>query len=444
METEKLYSPLNFYLRDRADAEAGLYDENDYWRDSLNHEDAFRYMDSIELALRRDRDSFDSEMGLAEYVPDSLEDIVTSLFPRIELHGSKLWCVADVALARPITPGEMGELSQWWTGQLSDGWGESFEQREIKVKDGDLYIEPWTPDDDFRIYTQSEFDAYMGVEPSKRETPAQAALHEPDIFDDEATAALRKQLVERLDENLWTYYDALRGQDIPGMSSEIAAVTGAHYYLAEIHNFHTSELEYLLQFRDPLAVVANKFEAAGMDDYSDVMWDIFDRQDALQGDYERMPDAGSEEAFKQELFRRLDSNLSEYCEGLMDIDKREIIGMAEEIAARYAVRDYLKNGYNFREGDAEYLLGFKHPLALVAKHWPGTLDELVDMSDVVHDVLDDRDDHGSYLKADAPAAAPAVKERQSEKPSVMEQIRQARENPQPRKDAPGKSREPEL
>ncbi|MDL2237856.1 hypothetical protein LJC56_08535 [Christensenellaceae bacterium OttesenSCG-928-K19] len=443
METEKLYSPINCYLRDDNIAAEERYDNID-WRDPLSHEDAFGYMDSIELALRRNRDSFDSEMGLAEYVPDSLEDIVTSLFPRIEHHGNKLWCVADITLTRPITPGETGELSQWWTGQLSDGWGEGLEQREIKVKDGDLYIEPWMPDNDFRIYTQSEFDAYLGINPTKRETPAQAALHEPDIYDDEATVALRDQLIQRLDENLWKYFDNLRGQDVPGMSSEIAAVMGAHYYLAEIHNFHTSELEYLLQFRDPLAVVAHKFEAAGMDDYSDIMWDIFDRQDALQGDYERMPDAGSEEALKQELFRRLDSNLSEYCEGLMDVDKRELIGMAEEIAARYAVRDYLKDCYDFREGDVQYLLGFKHPLALIAKHWPGTGDGLVDVSGVVQDVLDDRDDHGRFLKADAPAAQSATKGRQGEKASVLEQIRQARENPQPHKDAPGKSREPEL
>ena len=278
-------------------------------------------------------------------------------------------------------------------------------------------------------------------------TPAQAALHEPDIYDDEATAALRQQLIQRLDENLLSYFDDLLGNTrnhIPDMSPEIAAITGAHYYLAEIHNFHKSELEYLLQFRDPLAVVADKFEAAGMDDYSDIMWDIFDRQDALQGGYERMPDAGSTEALKQALFRRLDSNLSEYCEGLMDVDKRELIGMAGEIAAQYAVRDYLKDGYDFREGDAEYLLGFKHPLALVANQWPGTLDGFVDMSGVVQDILDDRDAHGSYLKADAPVAVPAEKEQLGKKTSVIEQIRQARENPQPHKDATGKGREPEL
>ncbi|MDL2254319.1 hypothetical protein LJC49_09695 [Ruminococcaceae bacterium OttesenSCG-928-I18] len=433
METEKLYSPVNFYLRDDNAAAEGRYDNID-WRDPITQEEAFGYKDAIDLAILRDIDGIDPHRGLAEYVPESLGDLVVSLRPAIELHGDSLWCVADMTLSRPITPGELGELTQWWTGQLSDGWGEGLEQREIKVPGGELYIERWTPGDDFRIYTQHEFDVYLASVSTQVETPAQAALHEPDIYDDDATAALRGQLIQRLDTNLLAYFDDLHRDTrnhIPDMSPEIAAVTGAHYYLCEIHNFHASELEYLLQFRDPLAVVADKFQAAGMDDYSDIMWDIFDRQDALQGGYERMPDTADDAALKQELFRRLDHNLSEYCEGLMDVDKRELIGMAEEIAARYAARDYLKNGYDFREGDVEYLLGFKHPLALVANQWPGTLDGLVDMSGVVQDILDERDAHASYLKADAPITA-AQSDQPGKKPSVLEQIRQARENPQPR------------
>lgn len=141
METEKLYSPLNFFIRDKSDAAHGQYDDIDYWRDPMTHEDAFAHMSDIELAVRRDRDRMDRQAGLAEYVPDSLDGVVTSLIPSIELHGDKLWCVADVKLSQPATPGEMGELISWWEGQLSDGWGEGFSQREIDVDTGTLYVE---------------------------------------------------------------------------------------------------------------------------------------------------------------------------------------------------------------------------------------------------------------------------------------------------------------
>ena len=287
---EKLYSPLGFYLRDKEDAQNGVYDEVDYWRDELSHEEAFAYMDNIEVFLARDRKHYDTGRGLAEYLDrGSLGDKVRSLVPYIELHGDKLWLVANMRLRETLSPTEMLELKDWWEGQLNDGWGEGIEQREIKVDRGELYLEPWTSKDSFFIDTEREFSRRLGLE-----TPAQAALHKPDIYDDEATASLRVQLIHRLDKNLTEYLGALHSQDgvsVADMSSEIAAMAGAHYYLSEIHNFHTSELRHLLQFQNPLEVVGDAFQMSGMDDYSDIMWDIFDRQDALQVDYARAPES---------------------------------------------------------------------------------------------------------------------------------------------------------
>lgn len=580
METEKLYSPLNFYLRDFGSAEDGVYDEKDYWRDEITHAEAFGYMANIKAFLADDRKDFDTGRGLAEYLTGALNSKVQSLVPAIELHGDSLWMVAELQLNEPLDSAEMADLKEWWEGQLSDGWGESLEQHEVKLKHGDLYIEPWTADDSFSIATQQEFDRRMGrttslcrngelrsgdmvlsapdgdysclvgtvlsinkvgtpehaaetgnmgdsihvdfikadysanrrneieqmlgdlygrpttpgilppidvedvimepdmlyritgigrdeleaildsgenaaayaqkLEAELHETPAQAALHEPDIYDDDATAALREQLIQRLNGNLHEYFDSLAADtvhDIANMTPEIAAVAGAHYYLTEIHNFHTSELEYLMRFQNPLSVVADKFEISGMDDHSDIMWDIFDRQDALQGDYPLMPDPASDDARKQELFQRLDSNLSEYREGLMSAEKADIINMAGEIAARYEVRDYLKNSYEFQPGEVDYLLQFKHPLAVVSKGWPETVDDLVDMRDVVRDILGEKTGHGDFLKVDAPVESPAP-ERLPEKLSVMERIRQARadakDNPTPRRDAPGNDHGPEL
>ncbi len=228
METEKLYSPLNFYLRDKEDAESGVYDEMEYWRDGLSHEEAYAYIDQLEAFLARDRRTYDTERGLAEYMrADSLGIKVLSLVPYIELHGDRLWIVAHLRLKEPLSSPELLELKDWWEGQLSDGVGESWEQREIKVDRGELYFEPWTSDGRFFIDTQREFSKRLGLE-----TPAQAALHEPDIYDDNATTALRDDLIHRLDDNFTAYLDSLRSQDtetLAGTSSEIAAMAGAHY-----------------------------------------------------------------------------------------------------------------------------------------------------------------------------------------------------------------------
>jgi len=127
-------------------------------------------------------------------------------------------------------------------------------------------------------------------QPSTPISPARAALYEPDASDDSNVAALREKLFDRLDKNLTDYFDTIRhtnGTEILDMATEIAGVNGAYNYLTEMHNFHTSEIEYLLMFQNPLEVVADQFQLElEIEEHSAVMWDIFDRQDALQGGYE--------------------------------------------------------------------------------------------------------------------------------------------------------------
>ncbi len=267
MEQEKLYSPLGFYLRDTEAALEGQYDEMQYWRDEISHEEAFGYLDQINSFLLQDQDRIGNDRGLMAYCrSDVLSEKVYSLIPAIELHGDKLWCVADVRLNDPLTPLEMADLKSWWGGQLSDGWGEGLEQREIMVDRGELYIEPWTASAGFFIATQAEFDRRMGIERPAPET----------------------QLPEL---------------------------------------------------------------------------DVEDRIDNKEA----------------ELFARLDTNLSDYCENLIGTDERELIGMAEDIAARFGVRDYLKNDHKFKEPELDFLLGFRDPLEVVAEHTP-PIPTLLEMS----------------------------------------------------------------
>jgi len=336
----------------------------------------------------------------------------------------------------------------------NDGFGEGFEQRDIKIDRGELNVSLWSYEDEFYIVTERVFRQRLGLETERPEapTPAQAALYEPDASEDRDTAALREQLISRLDKNLSDYFDTLRGLDgkeIAGMSSEIGARMDAHYYLTEIHNFHTSELEYLLKFQNPLEVVAEEFLYAGTENRSDIMWKIFNRQDALQEDYPLMPDPSAEAALKQKLFERLDVNFADYCECLMNASKQEIVGMAAEITSLYAAREYLKTGYDFKTGEVEYLLCFQDPLAVVADGWPGTLDGLVPMDGVVADILEDKGSHGHYARvmdADSPAAKESARDTSTERRSVLEQIREAAKAPkEPRRDKPSRDRNgPEL
>jgi hypothetical protein len=157
-----------------------------------------------------------------------------------------------------------------------------------------------------------------------------------------------------------------------------------------------------------------------------------------------------EDARKQELFEKLDRNLTHNLNHLhghisIPLSRDELFHTAQSIVANFNAHGYLTKDYEFRPGDIESLLRLQNPLDGIAEEWPVGTGLAVLMDAVVHEALDGREElEAGPISADALAAG----EQPSGKPSVMEQIRQAREeaknNPAPHKDAPGKGREPEL
>lgn len=315
-ETEKLYSPLEFFLRDKEDAQAGVYDDIDYWRDELSHGEALEFKDSIDLAIYRDLERMGTDRGMMAYCrSDVLSGKVYSLVPSVEAHGGKLWCAAELRLNEPLTPEEMAELKDWWSGQLSDGWGEGFEQREIKVGRGDLYVVPWSASDSFFIDTREEFAHRLGIEELRRlsiQFPAEAEAEqaapgaiagekqaEPApasrVPDKEELEALK--LSVRLEQNLSDYHKSLMSldkADLIGKAREIAAMNDAHEYLTEEYEFTAGEVAFLLKFQNPLQIVADNWPTQnGLIDVSHVMRGILRQPVTLQKHYALVSDAPS-------------------------------------------------------------------------------------------------------------------------------------------------------
>lgn len=49
----------------------------------------------------------------------------------------------------------MAEFRDWWTGQASDGFGESMEQKEIRTDAfGTIYVSFWNSFDSWQIETE--------------------------------------------------------------------------------------------------------------------------------------------------------------------------------------------------------------------------------------------------------------------------------------------------
>lgn len=84
-------------------------------------------------------------------------------------------------------------MKDYICGQYSDGWGEGFEQREISVDGGELYVHFWQPDG-FRFLNEAEFERDSSVEETHKRPRMQLLGRDGNIF---AIMARAKQLLVR-------------------------------------------------------------------------------------------------------------------------------------------------------------------------------------------------------------------------------------------------------
>lgn len=146
----KFYSPLTAdFFPDDPDYEDESYDEYEgYPQDG--HE-LLEYETAIRDAVENDTRDFGGDLMQYYHDEDSVRCKVVTAIPSVEAHGNKLCGCLTVELKEPLLNDEQTILCNYITGQYSDGWGEGFEQHEISVGDGKLYVNFWQ-DHDFEIY----------------------------------------------------------------------------------------------------------------------------------------------------------------------------------------------------------------------------------------------------------------------------------------------------
>ena len=141
----KFYSPLtaDFFPNDTEDLDD---DYSEYEGIPYTGKELTGYRDVIRDAIYEDVKDFYGDLMRYYREDDSVRRKVVRAVPTVdevngELVGS-LWVDTDA----PLTAEEQAVFCAYISGQYSDGWGEGFEQREIDVGDGKLYVHFWQED----------------------------------------------------------------------------------------------------------------------------------------------------------------------------------------------------------------------------------------------------------------------------------------------------------
>ena len=153
LTTLKLYMPLtaDFYEPN----EYGDLDDNGVTLEGAELRD---YASQISAALLKERMPEEAERGLMHWYDknDGVNQKVHAVVFTVETRDQELWGVAECRVAGKLTGAELETLKAYLEGQAADGWGEGFEQREIRV-DGksELYVHLWNSDA-WSIQTEQE------------------------------------------------------------------------------------------------------------------------------------------------------------------------------------------------------------------------------------------------------------------------------------------------
>lgn len=163
-DTEEMYEDIKERLKALACSKLSFYcpltgnindHEGDYYETS--NDVLADNADAIEEAIAREQAT---EINMADYVGDhaDIKDKLVFAEWGVEERGGTLYGKIDCYLTEALTLEETERLRDAIIGQNSDGFGEGFEQREIRIDEGDLYVSYWHSGDDYFLYTEDEMN----------------------------------------------------------------------------------------------------------------------------------------------------------------------------------------------------------------------------------------------------------------------------------------------
>lgn len=146
-DTFYLFSPLSASLMVEGE-DAGI----------LSGSDLTQYTEEIMEAIAREESPGEETRGLMRYFDRSraVARNVLSAYPKVTEINGELYGALMCKIMEPLTEEEIDILKDYWTGQMSDGWGEGFEQHPIDVGDGEIYVSFWSGADYWRVMTEEE------------------------------------------------------------------------------------------------------------------------------------------------------------------------------------------------------------------------------------------------------------------------------------------------
>ena len=136
----------------------------DYPKDNciLDNSDMAGYVEDINAFIRENDLSEEYEKGLMHwYTPegpdDEIAEKVYSAHCTVEVINGELTGVITAKIIGDLSEESMERFTDYCVGQLSDGWGESLEQKYMRTEGGEINISFWSDDATWSLLPEDEY-----------------------------------------------------------------------------------------------------------------------------------------------------------------------------------------------------------------------------------------------------------------------------------------------
>ncbi len=121
-----------------------------------------KYADVINMGIRENDLPEEQERGLMHwYHPngenDELENKIFSAHCSVDVIEGELTGVITAKVVGELSDETITKFIRFCSGQLSDGWGESLEQKYLKTDMGEVNVSFWNYGDDWRLLPEREY-----------------------------------------------------------------------------------------------------------------------------------------------------------------------------------------------------------------------------------------------------------------------------------------------
>ena len=157
----KLFCPLKFTVEPEDDGEEFLETYPEEYKD---------YVGAINNTILDDLavDEESEKHGLAAYLDEeNLAAKIYSITPKVEVRNGGMYGAAVIKSRGALDKAELSAVTEYISGQFSDGWGEGFELRPVTLGNDKVYISFWNSEDYYlkpesEVFPEQDFEQTMG------------------------------------------------------------------------------------------------------------------------------------------------------------------------------------------------------------------------------------------------------------------------------------------